>query len=151
MQNHTVHVRLSLLSAREVGHRLTVSFVSLSVILLTWLEPTSLRFRVIEDSGELGWWFTFAMAFLSVVAILDVLVNDLLPNRYTLPMVMKGRMYAYMLQGTMHLSLVAAITHWHTWAWTAAIHLVMAGSCVWIAVMDTYYRFIEPRQRSETK
>lgn len=149
MQTDTPYYQLPFLPAREVGHRLTVACVALSVVLLTWLEPSSLRFRVIEQSGPLGWWFTFAMAAMSVVAILDVLVNDLLPSRFTMPAIMEGRMYAYMLQGAMHLSLVSAITHWHNWAWTAGIHLVLAGSCVWIAVMDTYYRFVEPRQRNQ--
>lgn len=151
MHNYTANPLASFLSAREVGHRLTVSFVSLSVVLLTWMEPSSLRFRVVEQSGQVGWVFTFVMAVMAVVAILDVLVNDLLPERYKLPMVMEGRMYAYMLQAAMNISLVAAITHWHTWAWTAAVHLVLAGSSIWIAVMDTYYRFIEPRQRSAKK
>lgn len=133
---------------REVGHRLTVSFVSLSVVLLTWYEPDSIRHRIVEQSGAVAWAFTLLMAVMACTALADVVVNDMMSNRYTLPFIKSCRMYAYMLQALMNIAMVGAVTNWHTWSWVAAIYIVIAVSSVWIAVADTYYHFIEPRQRA---
>lgn len=148
MQTHIVIDSIPATPMKGAGHRLTIALVSLCIVLVTFLEPTSLRSQVVTSVGEVGWAFTYLTSVMSAISVLDVIVNDLMPDRYFLPRTLKYRMYACMLQAMMHVSMAVAILAQDSTPWAAAINVVLAFSCVWVAVSDTYYRYIAPRQRT---
>lgn len=135
-------------SAREVGHRLTVALVGLAIFLVTYFEQGNLRWAVIDEMGSAGWFFTYILGAMSVIAIIDAVVNDVLSDRYTLKFIMDWRMYFYMLQAALNLSIVYTMFRGGHYSWTAMIYFVMAASSVWIAVFDVLHRYVEPRKQT---
>lgn len=136
--------------ARSVGHRITLALVCLCTTCLTWFEPASLRNHVIAEAGDVGWAFTAILAFLALVGLTDVVINDLMSDRYKLRVTLEARMYGYMIQAIMNASLAAAILRHGEWGWVASLYIVLAFSSVWVAVVDTYHRYIEPRKKLGT-
>jgi hypothetical protein len=63
--------------------------------IVTWLSPDSLSGRAIAHSGPIGGTFMLVLFVASVVAVLDVIVNDIMPPRYRLA-VMDRRHIGYM-------------------------------------------------------
>lgn len=132
--------------ARGVGHRLTVSAVSLCVFCIAWFENGSLLHETLNRTGSFAWPFVAFMALLAVVAVIDVVVNDMMSDRYNLPVTLEGRMYGYMLQAAMNASIVVTIWETGYWSWVASVYVVLACSSVWIAVFDTYHRYVVPHK-----
>ena len=133
--------------AREVGHRLTVALISLSLFAVTIGEEESIRRKLIWSSGLSGVTLTYVLAFMSLVTIVDVVVNDVMSDRYTIRLVMEGRMYAYMLQAVINVAVAAAILRRGEWTWASSMNLAIACSSVWIAVFDTVRRYVAPRRK----
>jgi hypothetical protein len=75
--------------------RLYVALSGLTSILVCWLEPEALTHKLIDASGDQGWVMVGVLAVLCVIAICDVLVNDLLPDRYELAMPKRRRHLIY--------------------------------------------------------
>lgn len=142
-----LNTRSSFSAARGVGHRFSVAFATLAVIAGIWLDYSSPLYALVMESNTIGRPFTIALAVMSCIAVLDAFVNDVLDSRYNLKQVAKGRLYFYMLQAAMHLAIFSTGLGRGAWSWSLLVFLSLAFSCGWIAVLDTYHRYIEPRTR----
>lgn len=77
---------------------ITRLYVALSVLLslvVSWLETEALTHQLLNDSGRQGWWIVAALAMVCLTAVADVIVNDLLPTRFSLPTAKRHRHLIY--------------------------------------------------------
>lgn len=104
-------------------------------------EPASLVAGVIRASGDPGHWVVVALLAMACLAVADVVISDLLPERFTMLWVLKRRHLLYM---AMALALIALAM---VFAWFAprspifwVIYATHAGFCVAIAFLDLFSR-----------
>ena len=76
--------------------RLYLACSILSPLFITWLEPEAITHRLINESGALGWYMALALGIVCVVGIVDVIINDILPDRYQLLCAKRHRHLIYM-------------------------------------------------------
>lgn len=136
-------------NARQIGHRLTVAWLSLSVFLVTFLEPDSLRGQIVKDSGIIGTAVAASLAIIAVITLVDVVVNDVLSERYTLQVTQTARMHLYMVQAVLNMAVVGTAVMAGIFSWVLCTYLVLALASVWIAVFDVWHRYVSPRLRHQ--
>jgi hypothetical protein len=73
--------------------RAVVVLQVLSTLAITALEPGSLSHRLIETGG---WLWVALLAAVGMAAAVDIVVNDLMPDRWVLPTVASYRYLVYM-------------------------------------------------------
>jgi hypothetical protein len=72
--------------------RVTIALeVLVGVVLVGWLESASITAQAIERTGWAGWLLLLVLGAACVICIVDVIVNDLMPARFTLHMVKHWR------------------------------------------------------------
>ncbi len=77
--------------------RLYVALSVLANVLIICTEPQALAHRVVAMSGSSGWLCVGALGLLACLALVDVVVNDLLPAHINLPFARRWRHLVYML------------------------------------------------------
>jgi hypothetical protein len=72
-------------------------------------DPTNLARRAVDTNGLIGWVAITVLGAVALVALFDVLVNDLCPDRFVLPSFIRHRHLVYMALalGSMSMCLVA--------------------------------------------
>lgn len=75
--------------------RLYVALSILTNILASWYEPQALTHKLIDASGEQGWVMVGILGSICIVAIADVVVNDLLPDKFRLASAKRYRHLIY--------------------------------------------------------
>lgn len=121
----------------------------LGLRLLLCLEAAAVSFLGLLPDGSSNWWLSCSFGAVATIGLLDILVNDLLDNRYNFRFALKWRNDLYLilagLHGTTLLSLAKSATltehHVHT--------LLLALACVWVAVFDVRYRYLPRREPSD--
>ena len=75
--------------------RLYVACSAFSTCCATLWEPAALTHRLISASGRPGWLLMVVMASLAACAIFDVVVNDLMPDRFKIGWAKQSRHLIY--------------------------------------------------------
>lgn len=119
---------------------------SAHLVVVTWLAPESLSARALAHSGPVGQGVMALLLVLSVFAILDGLVNDLLPERYHL-LTIRYRHMGFMAIAIILVALAFAIVSTGHHLPAVLSYLLAAGFSVWVAVLDMTARHhrIPPR------
>lgn len=94
-------------------------------------------------------WLSAGFILFAGIGLLDILVNDILDNRYNFGAALKWRNDLYLILSGMYgavlLSAAKAdqltVFHIHT--------LLVALACVWVAVMDVRYRYLPKEPSSD--
>ena len=121
--------------------RLIVALDVLVTCLIVLVEPTSIIHRVaIEGAGTLGHIGVWALLGIGVLALGDVVVNDVLPERYVFPTCRRYRHTIYMMIALACLSMVFAIVKSVGDSAVVARYLLTAFGASMIAVLDVYDR-----------
>jgi hypothetical protein len=116
--------------------RLFVGTTLLGSTFVMFAEPESLMHRTIDRAGLLGQIATGSLVFVTVLALLDVLINDLLPKRYVLQCAIRYRHTIYMLMSLGCLSMIFVIVRAHG-PYSGLIHFgLVAWAAMLIAVLD---------------
>ena len=66
------------------------------VVGVSWFEPLSLTARALNASGPLAWALLVVLGAFCAAAILDVVINDLMPPRFALRYAMRWRHLSFM-------------------------------------------------------
>ena len=74
-----------------------------TTVSLAWHSPFSLTARLIEIGGVPAQWVLCAMTAALIVGLADALINDVLPQRFSLQCVRRNRHIGYMLLGATYL------------------------------------------------
>ena len=126
---------------------MTVAWMSLSLSAITFLEPDSVRWHIINDSGISGGVVKYALAVIAVITLIDVLVNDMLSDRYSLQITQTARMYLYMTQAILNMAVIGAAAKAGAYSWVLTSYAVLSLASVWIAVFDVWHRHLLPKMQ----
>lgn len=123
-------------------------YVALSVlvnVVVTLLEPSALTARAINASGSLGWLAVWTLGAVGVVALLDVIVNDLAPDRWRLPSAHRWRHFVYMAIALGEVSITYVIAAKLGFTPLLFVYWLDAAADVAIAYFDLFARHREGR------
>lgn len=70
--------------------------VLVMIVSVSWFEEASLTAKAISAAGGFGWVLVAGTAACCLIGLVDVLVNDLMPHRFTLPSAIKWRHLGFM-------------------------------------------------------
>jgi hypothetical protein len=116
--------------------RLFVGMTLLGSTLVMFSEPESLLHRTVDRAGVLGQIATGSLVFVTVLALIDVLINDLLPKKYVLKCAIRYRHTIYMLMSLGCLSMIFVIVRSHG-PYSGLIHFgLVAWAAMLIAILD---------------
>jgi len=117
--------------------RLALMWQAAVTVTLAHMAPTSLTAEMIARAGPMGRLAAFLFAGFVVVALLDMIVNDLLPDRYVLRWTERYRWLGVAGIGIVYLFLAttAAVGRVADGEWVLiAAYLGHAVLCLWWAV-----------------
>lgn len=83
--------------------RVGILFAATTTCLLGWFVPQSLTAVLLEGGAEIGCAVLIVMTGAVAIGYADVLVNDLLPDRYSLPIAKHLRHLGYSLLAALYL------------------------------------------------
>lgn len=90
--------------------RLAVLLHPIAVAAFGWLAPESLTGRMLVGDGSfLPRVILLAMTVISALGVLDAVINDLLPARWSLPCVQRNRHLGYLVLGAILLMQVFSV------------------------------------------
>lgn len=124
--------------------RLSCSAAILATLLISWQEPDSLLHRVIDRSGPEGWWCVCALCALCGLGILDVVVNDFLPPRFTLQRAKDWRHLIFLAMGMGLVSVTYVMAEAEGWRPLLLLFPIHAVIAVAVAFFDMFQRHRSP-------
>lgn len=117
-------------------------YLALSVVIFTGTalyQPDTQIYRMISLSG--GQFFVFALMLLSLIAMLDAVVNDMFPDRYRLKWAMRHRHVIYMMIALGTFSMAYILWSLSGRPNGAALHLILSSAmATTIAFLDVFAR-----------
>ena len=127
--------------------RLYVALSTLTSILVSWFEPTTLTHRLISQSGEQGWAMVGLLAIVCLLAILDVVVNDLLPTRFAFAAAKRYRhlIYIALSMGIVCMSYVFIVGEGGWFRPLVLPFWVDASFAAFVAFLDLFQRHRAPQ------
>lgn len=122
--------------------RLYVALSSLTSIAVIAWEPEALTHRLITQSGPPGWWLVGFLAVVAAVGIVDVVVNDMLPDRFHLRCAKRSRhlIYVALSMGLMCLTYVFIAGGGGWWRALAMPFWIDAVFAALVAFLDLFQR-----------
>lgn len=126
---------------RQVVDRLFMTAVSATVVIISEVEPRSLSFQMVAAGG---WPAKVCMAFLllcALVAFLDTVVNDMLPDRYTWRWPLGRRRGIWSCLAITYMG-IAFVVNKQDLGWAVSIYYVLYSlRCSGVAWLDLYYQY----------
>lgn len=122
---------------------LTRLYCALSVAtsaINTFAEPRSLTAQVIAETGPVGLYWMLALAALAALAVVDVIVNDLLPDGYDLRPVYRRRHLLYVALAVLMFGMASATYSTVGWTTVLLVWWLDAGVAMTIAFVDLFAR-----------
>lgn len=96
--------------------RLAVCLYILIAAVGAWFDPETRVGELVAATGNFGWFNVMALAMLASLGILDVLVNDFMPARYTLAGVYRRRHLLFMAMAITSATLSGVVAAGYGWA-----------------------------------
>ncbi len=111
-----------------------------SVLAVTWLEPEALVHQIISRAGANGWFWVGLLVVLLGVALVDIVINDMMPTRIDLAVARRRRYVVYMALcgGLLSLCFVIAASEGATSV--LLVYFLPACFAAHIAVTDLFHR-----------
>jgi predicted membrane channel-forming protein YqfA (hemolysin III family) len=117
---------------------LTRLYIALSVLamnLATYLEPGALA-----APCTTGWVLAGILCGLGLIGVLDVIINDLMPDRFTLPAVKEHRHLVYVGMALATLGMAYAIVRAEGWTSMLIVYGVDFAAALAVAPLDLFAR-----------
>ena len=128
---------------RQVADRLLMTMVSITVVAISQLEPQSISFFMVQSGGVAA---LLCMGFLfvtAVIALVDTVVNDMLPPRFTLQVALGVRRGIWMSIAITYAGIVFVALK-SDLSWSAAIfYILFSARCAGISFLDLYYEYAD--------
>lgn len=123
----------SLIEVRQLGHRLTVCWLTVLIVSVGWLEPTSLSHFVVQRGGMAGQVAAGLLVLAAAAGLVDAF-SEFAGRRSRWLAV--NRHQGYLLMAAMHVAFVLTMAMAGSLNWLALQYGALAAGAVWIAVMD---------------
>ena len=125
---------------RQILVRLLLGVLTLQIIGLALLDTASLSNTLVLLGGAPALASMAALALLSITAIADTVVNDVLPARYRLGFAFRRRHLVWACMGVTYGGYAFVLARLHIGPWMAGIYVTLAVACLAVAFMDLRYR-----------
>lgn len=102
---------------------------------VTWMAPDSLSGRALAASGAMSHVAMVLVVILSAVAVLDMAVNDAMPDRFQL-LTIRYRHVGFLAISILLVMLAFVIVHAGTQLPVITSYLLAAGFSAWVAWLD---------------
>lgn len=123
---------------RQVWDRLFLFALVLMVTVSAVFDKTDFTYHVLRGS-DFGIYASLgALTFLALVGLADVVVNDILPERYNFHVAKHQRQLIWMLIGVTLMSFAYMILR-HGNSWSSVWYILIALRCVSVAFLDMHY------------
>lgn len=136
---HYVHVPLSV--HWQALARTSVASVVLMLSTIILLEPASLLAAIVLSGGPLGRPAMWLLAGIALTACVDVIINDMLPPRFTMEWARHRRHLLYLAMALLLTALAAVVAYFGIyspllWVFLAAYAVLSAA----VAYLDLFSR-----------
>ena len=113
--------------------RVAILVQATTTAALGWFSPGSLTARLLADGGTIGQMVLLALSVLVCIGWADVVVNDVLPARWTLMAVRRREHMGYMLLGAVYWAQAMGSTSQHIQGSEVLLanYLMIGGVCCW--------------------
>lgn len=126
---------------RQVADRLFMTIVSMTVVSISQFEPRSLSYQMVQAGGmpaHVCMGFLFGAA---LVALIDTVVNDMLPDRYVLQSALGKRRGLWSCLAITYMG-IAFVANKGDLGWAVSIFYVLFSlRCAGVAWLDLYYEY----------
>lgn len=104
------------------------------IVVVSLFVGGSLNGKLVEQSGEAGFAVLFAQAALAIIGLLDIIINDVLPDRFRIPTARFCRHYVYIGLALCNSAFLLVMAKNDTLTLLALSYVVDGIAAVWIAV-----------------
>lgn len=118
---------------RQLGHRLTVCWLTVLIASVGWLEPTSLSHVVVQRGGLAGHVAAALLVLAAAAGLVDALAE--MAGRRSRWLAV-NRHQGYLLVAALHVAFVLTMAMSGSLNWLALQYGALAMGAVWIAVLD---------------
>lgn len=125
---------------RQVADRLFLALLTLLVVGVCGLEPTSLGHVMVVVGGTPATVLLILLAALAVVAFADTVVNDVLPEPYVFRTGVRCRQGLWMAIAVLHTMQAWVLVNNGIGYWVAATYFLYAARCAAVSFLDLHYR-----------
>lgn len=126
---------------RQVADRLFMFALLALVVLMSFYEPQSIQYQLSRGAGWPAYLSLFVLSILSLLALADTVVNDMLPDKYHLHISLKCRQLIWMFLAATLSGYAYVVFKNHAGAWIGLWYAICSIRCVSIAFLDLGYEF----------
>ena len=135
-----IRVTHKVLLPRQVLVRLLLPVLTLLIVGLSLFEPRSLNFALAAGGGHEALASLIVLAGLSVLALADVVINDVMPPRFELSLLPLQRRRVFAGMGCLFAMYSFILVRQSDSAWLAAQYSCYAVGCLSVAWRDLKFR-----------
>jgi hypothetical protein len=110
------------------------------IVIVSWFEDASLTARAIDQTGRYGWALIAALFASCAVALVDVLVNDIMPVRFMLPTALELRSLGFMAMAILLAMIGVLVAFAHGFTPLLFAYWLNAALAAGIAFFDLFAR-----------
>lgn len=126
---------------RQVADRIFMTAISMTIVGISQFEPRSLSYTMVEGGGIPGKLCMLFLFLTALIALLDTIVNDMLPERFTLQMALGKRRGVWMALAITYAG-ISFVANKADIGWFVSIFYVLFSlRCVGVAYLDLYYEY----------
>lgn len=126
---------------RQVADRLFLSGLSFMAIGNAYFEPASLDYMLLRIGGFWANACMLTLLLLTLIAVLDTIVNDMLPERFTWRGPLGRRRGIWMCIAITYAGIAYVITRNGSGYWVAGLYTLCAVRCAGVAFLDLFYEY----------
>lgn len=131
---------------RQMGLRLYLCASGLTTALVSIFDDQSpLPHTVLTSQGWLG---VLLLAFLCLFGIADVIVNDVMSSKWSIPCAALWRNDGYLALAAVNIAFVFALASKNSEGWFMLRYIIDALAAAYTGYKDVQIRYIQPRQEA---
>lgn len=111
----------------------------MTVVGMAFYEPYGMGYSLMQGGGKSAVICMAVLLSLSVIALLDTVVNDILPEPYTFKLACRYRQRIWLLMGVTFAGIAFVITRSDRSYWTAGMYVLFGLRCAAVSFLDLYY------------
>lgn len=123
---------------RQVWDRLFLVSLVFMVTVSAVFDATDITYHLLRTADDAIYVSLGLLTLLSVLGLADVIVNDILPEKYAFRVAFHQRQLIWMLIGVTLMTFAYMIIR-HGNPWSAVWYILIAARCVSVAFLDMHY------------